>query len=63
MRKTRDLFKNISNTKGTFHAKIDRIKDINGMDQQKQKILTRGGKNKQKNYTKDIFMTQINTMV
>ena len=63
MRKTRDLFKNISNTKGTFHAKIDRIKDINGMDQQKQKILTRGGKNKQKNYTKNIFMTQINTMV
>ena len=63
MRKTRDLFKNISNTKGTFHAKIDRIKDINGMDQQKQKILTRGGKNKQKNYTKDIFMTQITLMV
>ena len=63
MRKTRDLFKNISNTKGTFHAKIDKIKDINGMDQQKQKILTRGGKNKQKNYTKNIFMTQINTMV
>ena len=63
MRKTRDLFKNISKTQGTFHAKIDRIKDINGMDQQKQKILTRGGKNKQKNYTKNIFMTQINTMV
>ena len=63
MGKTRDLFKKISNTKGTFHAKIDKIKDINGMDQQKQKILTRGGKNKQKNYTKKIFMTQITMMV
>ena len=30
---------------------------------QKQKILRRGGKNTQKNYTKKIFMTQITTMV
>ena len=29
---TRDLFKNIRNTKGTFHAKMDSIKDRNGMD-------------------------------
>ena len=29
---TRDLFKKISNTKGTFHAKMDSIKDRNGMD-------------------------------
>jgi len=49
MGNTRDLFKNISDTKGTFHAKIDKIKDINGKDQQKQKILRRGGKNTQKN--------------
>ena len=39
------------------------IKDRNGMDQQKQKILRRGGKNSQKNYTKKIFMTQIIMMV
>ena len=39
------------------------IKDRNGMDQQKQKILRRGGKNSQKNYTKKIFMTQIITKV
>ena len=39
------------------------IKDRNGRDLQKQKILTRGGKNTQKNYTKKIFMTQIITMV
>ena len=31
--------------------------------QQKQKILRRGGKNTQKNYTKKIFMTQIIMMV
>ena len=31
MRKTRDLFKKIRDTKGTFHAKMDTIKDRNGM--------------------------------
>ena len=63
MGKTRDLFKKIGDTKGTFHVKMDTIKDRNGMDLKKQKILRRGGKNTQKNYTKKIFMTQINTMV
>ena len=63
MRKTRDLFKKIRDTKGTFHAKTGLIKDRNGMDMQKQKILRRGDKNTQKNYTKKIFMTQIITMV
>ena len=33
MGKTRDLFKNIRDTKGTFHAKMGSIKDRNGMDQ------------------------------
>ena len=32
MGKTRDLFKKIRDTKGTFHAKMDPIKDRNGMD-------------------------------
>ena len=32
MGKTRDLFKKIRNTKGKFHAKMDTIKDRNGMD-------------------------------
>ena len=32
MGKTRDVFKKISDTKGTFHAKTGRIKDRNGMD-------------------------------
>ena len=59
---TRDLFKKIRDTKGTFHAKMGSIKDRNDMDIQKQKIL-RGGKNTQKNCTKKIFRTQIITMV
>ena len=32
MRKTRDLFKEIRDTKGTFHVKMSSIKDRNGMD-------------------------------
>ena len=63
MGKTRDLFKKIRDTKGTFHAKMGLIKDRIGMDLQKQKILRRGGKNIQKNCKKEIFMTQIITMV
>ena len=59
MGKTRDLFKTIRDTKGTFHAKMGTVKDRNGMVYQKQKILRRGGKNTQKNYTEKIFMTQI----
>ena len=63
MGKTSHLFKKIRDTKGTFHAKMGTIKDRNGMDITKQKILRRGGKNTQKNCTKKIFMTQIITMV
>ena len=63
MGKTRDLFKEIRDTKGTFHAKMGTIKDRNGMDLTEEKILRRGGKNTQKNYTKRIFMTQIITLV
>ena len=49
MGKTRDLFKKIRDTEGTFHAKTGSIKDRNG--------------NVQKNYTKKIFTTQIITMM
>ena len=52
MGKTRDLFKKIRDTKGTFHAKMGLIKH-----------RRRGGKNTQKNCIKMIFMTQIITMV
>ena len=57
MGKTRDLFKKMRNTKGTFHAKMGKINDINGMDLTEAKILRRGGKNTQRNYTEKIFMT------
>ena len=62
MGKTRDLFKKIRDTKGTFHARMGSIKDRNGMDLTEQITLRRGGKNTQKNCTKKIFLTQIITM-
>ena len=61
--KTRDLFKKIRDTKGTFHAKMGSIKDRKGMNLTEAEILRRGGKNTQKNCTKKIFMTQIITML
>ena len=61
--KTRDLLKKIRDTKGTFHTKMGTIKDRNGLDLTEAEILRRGGKNTQKNCTKNIFMTQIITMV
>ena len=45
MRKTRELFQKIRDTKGTFHAKMGLIKDRNGMDLTEQKRLRRGDKN------------------
>ena len=53
----------LRDTKGTFHAKMGTIMDRNGKDLQKQKRLRRGGKNKHKNCTKKILMTQITMMV
>ena len=47
MGKTGDFFEKIKDTKGTFHAKTGSIKDRNGLDLQKEKILRRGGKNTQ----------------
>ena len=59
MGKTRNLFRKVRDTKGTFHAKMGSIKERN---RKKQKIL-RGGKNTQKNCTKKIFRTQLIIMV
>ena len=58
MGKTRDLFKKIRDTKATFHAKMGSIKDRNGMN-----LTEPEGTNTQKNYTKEIFTTQIITMM
>ena len=62
MGKTRDLFKKIRDTKGTFHAMVGLIKTEMVWISQKQKILRRGGKNTRKNCTQKIFMTKIITM-
>ena len=62
---SRDLFKKIRNTKGTFLAKMGMIKVWNGMDLTEAediKILRRSSKNTQKTYTKKIT-TQIIIMV
>ena len=63
MGKTRDLFKKIRDTKGTFHAKMDTIKDRNSMDLTEAEDIKKRWQEYQKNYTKKIFMTQINMMV
>ena len=57
--KTRDLFKKIRDTKGTFHAKMGSIKDRNGRDLTEAEVI----KNTHKKCTKNIFMTQIIMMV
>ena len=63
MGKTRDLFKKIRDTKGTFHAKTGTIKDRNGMDLRKAEDIKKRWQDTQKNCTKKIFMIQITTMV
>ena len=45
MRKPRDLFKKIRDTKGTFHSKIVSIKDRNGMDLTEAEDIKKNGKN------------------
>ena len=63
MGKTRDLFKKIRDTKGTFHAKMGSIKDRNGMDLTESEDIKKRWQDTQKNCTKKIFTTQIITMV
>ena len=63
MGKTKELFKKIRDTKGTFHAKMGTIKDRNSMDLiEAQDINKRWQKYTEELYRK-IFMTQIATMV
>ena len=52
MGKTRDLFKKIRDTKGTFHAKIGTIKDRNGMDLTEAEDIKRWQEYTENNYTK-----------
>ena len=60
--KTRDLFKKIRDTEGIFHAKMDTIKDTNGMDLTEAKDI----KKRWLEYTEELcknFMTQITRMM
>ena len=50
--KTRDLFKKIRDTKGTFHAKMGSINDRNGMDLTEGEDIKKRWQNTQKNCTK-----------
>ena len=63
MGKTRDLFKKIRDTKGTFHGKMGSIKDRNGMDLTEAEDSKKRWQEYRKNYTKKIFTTQIILMV
>ena len=63
MGKTRDLFKKIRDTKGTFHTKMGSIKDRNGMDLTEAEDI----KKRWQEYTEELYkkflMTQVTTMV
>ena len=63
MGRTRDLYKKIRDTKGTFHAKMGSIKDRNGRDL----IEAEDIKKRWQEYTgeqyRNIFMTQLITIV
>ena len=54
MGKSRDLFKKIRDTKGTFHAKIGTIKDRNGKD------LTEDIKKRWREYTDELYKKDLN---
>ena len=59
MGKTRDLFKKIRDTKGTFHANMGTIKNENGMDLTEAADIKKRGQE----YTEEIFLTQTITML
>ena len=63
MGKTRDLFKKIRDTKGTFHAKMGSIKDRNGMDLTEAEGIKKRWQEYTEELYKKIVMTQIITMV
>ena len=56
MRKTRDLFKKIRDTKGMFHAKMGSIKDKNGMDLTEAEDI----KKRWQEYTGELYKKDLN---
>ena len=63
MGKTRDLFKKIRDTKGTFHANMALIKDRNGMDLTKAEDIMKRWQEYTEEQSKKTFTTQIIMMV
>ena len=63
MRKTRDLFKKIRDTKGTFHSKMGSIKDRNGMVLTEAEDIKKRWQEYREELYKKIIMTKIITMV
>ena len=63
MGKTRDLFKKIRDTKGTFHVKMDLIKDRNGMDLTDAEDIKKRWQKYTEELYKNILMTQITMMM
>ena len=63
MGKTRDLFKKIRDTKGTFHAKIGLIKDINDLDLTEAEDIKKRWQEYSEELYKKIFTTKIIMMV
>ena len=63
MGKTRDLFKKIRDTKGTFHAKMSSIKDRNGLDLTEAEDIKKRWQEYTEELYKKIFTTQIFMMV
>ena len=63
MGKTRDIFKKIRDTKGTFHAKMGSRKDRNGMDLTEAEDIKKRWQEYTEELYKKIFMTQIIMMV
>ena len=63
MGKTRDLFKKIRDTKGTFHAKMGTINYRNGMDLTKAEDIKKRWQEYTEELYKKIFTTKIITMV
>ena len=61
--KTRDLFKKIRATKGTFHAKMGSIKDRNGMDLTEAEDIKKRCQECTEELYKENFMTQVTMMV
>ena len=60
---TRDLFKKIRDTKGTFHAMMGSIQDTNGMDLTESEDIKMRWQEYAEDYAKEIFMNKIITMV